>query len=143
MGLLSFQSEFLPFLFFAIELKHIWSFLLFHLISLNFNFTRFERFGAPNNLFYVSDKFIGCVAGSGHRILARDSNNWAIAQPLVCIEGEPNVEGEFALAQWNQDAFSSSSNATSRIVNDVILFKGVGNVITSSPEIESRSKEKK
>lgn len=43
---------------------------------------------------------------------------WQSNQPLNLTEVDPNIEGEFSLAQWNHDALSSSSNAISRVLFD-------------------------
>lgn len=72
-----------------------------HLNRVNIDYCSYNYSRTPINLINVSDKSIGCAMGSGHRILVRDPNNWVVVQPLACIEGELNMEGEFSLVQWN------------------------------------------
>lgn len=91
-----------------------------------------------NNALYVLAKSIRFVVGSSQQSVRRDALIWANAQPLACVKGEPVLEGESSLAHWNRDKSTSSSNASSRIANDVILFRGAKNDGVSSPEVESK-----
>lgn len=53
-----------------------------------------------------------------------------------------SLDGEFSLAQWNQDSLFSSSNTTSRISYDTNMLRGSGDALISFPKVESKLKSK-
>lgn len=86
------------------------------------------------------------VAGQLGTVLVSVSelHHWAAEdQNLVRDEGEPSLDMEISLAQWNQDTSLSSYNAASRISYDANMLCVTIEPLNLSPEIKSRLKVKK
>lgn len=60
---------------------------------------------------------------------------WGSFPVNLSVAGDPSMDGEFSLAQWNQDVSSSSSSITSTLV--VVLLRESSTCLDSLPEVES------
>lgn len=84
------------------------------------------------------------MARSGVVVISdSDLIRWAMEQDCEVDGGNPMVEREFSLAQWNNDASSPSSNATSRVALDSTQLHVVMDHSDSLAEVESKFKYKR